>query len=119
MLDPIKFDPLSAEFAADPYPFYAALRAMDGPYYYADIDTWMLTKMVDVDAVAVNRSMVRNNEDSLSDAERREQQRKMNWHDMPYHERFVQVNMLDSDGEMHDRLRALVSREFLRLGPVT
>lgn len=112
MPDPIKFDPLSAEFAADPYPFYAALRAMDGPYYYADIDTWMLTKMVDVDAVAVNRSMVRNNEDSLSEAERREQQRKMNWHDMPYHERFVQVNMLDSDGEMHDRLRALVSREF-------
>ena len=31
---------------------------------------------------------------------------------MPYHQRFVQTNMLESDGELHDRLRRFVFREF-------
>ena len=110
--DQLSFDPLSQAFAADPYPTYAALRECAHPYYYEDVDTWMLTKMADVESVALDKTMLRGNDDVLTDAERKAQQRKMNWHDMPHHERFVQFNLLESEGDVHDRLRKLVFREF-------
>lgn len=112
--EPISFDPLSAEFAADPYPAYAALRQLDTPYYYKDVDSWMLTRMADIEAVAADRSMVRSLDDQLSEVERKEAQRKINWHDMPYHERFVQTNLLESEGAVHHRLRTVVFREFTK-----
>mmetsp|Transcript_29705 Transcript_29705/g.58946 ORF Transcript_29705/g.58946 Transcript_29705/m.58946 type:complete len:419 (-) Transcript_29705:1600-2856(-) len=106
------FDPHSAEFAADPYTTYAAMRAIDMPYYWEEADTWMLTKMADVEAVALNKNMLRNNEAFVSEIDRKEQQRAINFHDMPYHERYVQVNLLESEGETHSRLRKVVFREF-------
>jgi len=105
-------DPHSAAFAADPYAVYAAMRAMDTPYYWEEVDTWMLTKMADVEAVALNKTMLRNNEAFISVADRKAQQRAINFHDMPFHERYVQVNLLESEGETHDRLRKVVFREF-------
>ncbi|PYG27035.1 cytochrome P450 [Pelagimonas varians] len=110
----IIFDPRSAEFAADPYPVYAALRQLETPYYYEDVDSWMLTKMADVEAVASDRSMVRSLDDQLSEAERKAAQRKINWHEMPFHERFVQTNLLESEGAVHHRLRTVVFREFTK-----
>lgn len=108
----VVFDPHSAAFAADPYAVYAGLRAMDTPYYWEEADTWMLTKMADVEAVALNKTMLRNNEAYISEADRKAQQRAINFHDMPFHERYVQVNLLESEGEKHDRLRKVVFREF-------
>jgi cytochrome P450 len=35
-----------------------------------------------------------------------------NWHDMPHHSRFVQFSLLDSDGDVHDRLRKQVFKLF-------
>lgn len=108
----ITFDPLSESFARDPHAAYGALRALPRPYYYADVDSWMLTKAADVEAVALNKTMVRSRGHLISEAERKAEQRKMNWHDMPHHERFVQTNLLESEGETHARLRKLVFREF-------
>ncbi len=108
----IALDPHSAAFAADPYAVYAAMRAMDTPYYWEEADTWMLTKMADVEAVALNKTMLRNNEAFITEADRKAQQRAINFHDMPFHERYVQVNLLESEGETHDRLRKVVFREF-------
>ncbi|MGH1413692.1 MAG: cytochrome P450 [Pelagimonas sp.] len=108
------FDPLSADFARDPYAVYSAMRQLETPYYYEDVDSWMLTKMADVEAVASDRTMVRSLDDQLSDGARKAGQRKINWHDMPHHERFVQTNLLESEGATHHRLRTLVFREFTR-----
>ncbi|WP_299936625.1 cytochrome P450 [uncultured Pelagimonas sp.] len=108
------FDPLSAAFADDPYAIYRTMRQMDAPYFYEDVDSWMLTKMTDVEAVASDRAMVRSLDDVMSEDERKEAQRKINWHDMPHHERFVQTNLLESEGAVHHRLRTLVFREFTR-----
>lgn len=106
------FDPLSESFARDPYAAYAQLRDLTEPFYYADVDSWMLTKAADVEAVALNKTMLRSRDHLLSEADRKAEQRKMNWHDMPHHERFVQTNLLESEGETHARLRKLVFREF-------
>ena len=107
-----KFDPLSLEFSKDPYKYYDIMRRLDEPYYYEDIDTWMLTKIDDVQKVAINPKMVRGLHDIISKDKLLEQQKKMNWHEMPYHERFIQFNLLESEGETHKRLRKQVFKEF-------
>ena len=79
----IVFDPLAPEFAEDPYKTYDIMRELDEPFYYSDIDTWMLTKINDVESVALNKTMVRGLHDRLTKEELLDQQRKMNWHEIP------------------------------------
>ena len=105
-------DPFSDSFAADPYKVYAEMRALRRPYYYENIDTWMLPNIADVERVALDPTMLRNNDDELTQDQRQDQQRQRNWHDMPNHERFVQFSLLDSEGDVHNRLRRVVFREF-------
>jgi len=109
MLD---FAPLSPEFAADPYPLYARLREQDGLHYYPDFDIWLASRFEDVAAIANDRTMVRSLEGLVAPEEIAAQKRAGNWHDMPHHSRFVQFSLLDSDGAVHDRLRAQVFRLF-------
>ncbi|WP_299426127.1 cytochrome P450 [uncultured Shimia sp.] len=108
----IDLAPHSAAFAVNPYATYAAMRALETPYYWEDANTWMLTKIADVEAVALNKTMLRNNDDYISAEDRKAQQRAINFHDMPFHEHYVQVNLLESEGATHDRLRKVVFREF-------
>jgi cytochrome P450 len=106
------FDPLSAEFARNPYPAYAALRAQEGPVHHAPFDVWLLSRHADVTAAATNPTFVRSLEPVFDPAEIARQKIAQNWHDMPHHARFVQFSLLDSDGAVHDRLRRLVFRAF-------
>lgn len=108
----VAFEPLSAAFAQNPYPAYAALRARGTPQFFVDFDMWLVTRFDDVAAIARDNSMVRSPEFFMSAEEVHEQKRLQNWLDMPHHERFVQFSMLDSDGAVHDRLRKQVFREF-------
>ncbi|MDC7685143.1 cytochrome P450 [Asticcacaulis sp. BYS171W] len=106
------FDPLSEAFARDPYPAYAALRATAQPVYYAPFDIWLLSRYADVQAAALNPLSLRSLDHLMSADEMAEERRAQNWHDMPFHARFVQFSMLNADGEVHQRLRKLVFREF-------
>lgn len=106
------FAPLSDEFAADPYPSYAALRDAEGLTYYPDFDIWLVSRFAEVSAIAMDKRMVRSLDGLVSPEEIAAQKRAGNWHDMPHHSRFVQFSMLDSDGPVHDRLRAQVFKLF-------
>ncbi len=106
------FDPLSADFARDPYPTYAALRDHGKPWYFAAYDVWLLSRYEDVQAAAVNPRLIRSLDGIATPEEIAEQTRRDNWHDMPNHSRFVQFSMLNSDGAVHQRLRKLIFREF-------
>lgn len=108
----VPFAPLSPDFAADPYPAYARLREQEGLHYYPDFDIWLASRFEDVAAIANDRTMVRSLEGLISPGEIAAQKRAGNWHDMPHHSRFVQFSLLDSDGPVHDRLRAQVFRLF-------
>jgi len=108
----IAFEPMSRGFAQDPYPVYAALRARDEPFFFEGFGGWLLSRHADVEAAALNPAMVRSLEAFLPPDEVAAERRRMGWHDMPSHERFVQFSLLDSDGETHRRLRMLVMREF-------
>ncbi len=106
------FQPLAIDFAQNPYPAYAELRATEGLTYFADADIHLASRFRDVSDIIMNPLMVRAMESIATPAEIAAEQRKMNWHDMPHHARFVQFSMLDSDGAVHDRLRKLVFRMF-------
>ena len=101
----IRFDPLSPDFAQDPYTTYAALREEAEPYYYVNHNMWLLSRYDDVSTIATSPTMVRSLVGFSPPEEIAELQRKSNWHDMPYHERVVQFSLLDSDGPVHRRLR--------------
>ncbi|KAA2238015.1 cytochrome P450 [Salinarimonas soli] len=101
-------DPLSPAFAWDPYPAYARLRARPEPVYDPLTDTFLVARFADVAAIARDPTMVRAPEAVMSPEEVAERRRRENWHDMPFHARFVQFSLLDSDGPVHDRLRRLV-----------
>ncbi len=109
---PLDFDPLGPAFAADPHASYRRLRDLGRPYYYAPEDTWMLTRYADVRALALDETMLRSVDGLVSPEEQRALQVKAGMHDMPYHERYVQQNMLDIEGQKHDRQRKLVFRDF-------
>ena len=108
------FDPQSDAFAQNPYVVYELLRRNDAPWFYDGVDGWLLSRYEDVDKAARDPRLVRSLEAFMGDEEIAEERRKMNWHDMPNHSRFVQDSLLDSDGDKHFRLRLLVLREFSR-----
>lgn len=112
LTDTTGFDPLSPDFARDPYPAYAALRVTGQPVWHAPFDIWLLSRYADVQAAALNPLSLRSLDHLMSADEMAEERRAQNWHDMPFHARFVQFSMLNADGEVHQRLRKLVFREF-------
>ncbi|MFT3996424.1 MAG: cytochrome P450 [Asticcacaulis sp.] len=110
--DPALFEPLSPDFARNPYPAYARLRALNAPFYFAPFDIWLFSRFADVQAAALNPLSLRSLDHRMTADEMAAERRAQNWHDMPHHSRFVQVSMLNSDGDVHQRLRKLVFREF-------
>ncbi|SHL72246.1 cytochrome P450 [Roseibium suaedae] len=107
-----QFQPLSPDFAQDPYRQYAELRAIPGLTYFEDFDIWLASRFEDVSQIVLDARMVRTMDHIASREEITAQQRAANWHDMPHHERFVQFSLLDSDGGVHDRLRKQVFQLF-------
>ena len=109
---PFEFDPLSAEFAADPYATYAQMRAVPGLFPFPELGMLLVTRQRDVAAIVADQRLPRMPEGILDEAELASRQRQDNFHDMPNHARFVQFSMLNSDGEAHDGLRRQVYRMF-------
>ena len=106
------FDPLSKGFSEDPYAVYAELRKQEQPFYYDGVDGWLLSRYEDVEKAALNPIFVRSLSAFMTEEKVAEERRKANWHDMPNHSRFVQFSLLDSDGDVHFRLRKLVLGMF-------
>jgi cytochrome P450 len=108
----LSFDPLSNAFAQNPYPYYAALRTREGLTWFEDFDVWLAARFDDVTQIVQHPKMVRSLDHIASAEEIEALKRSQNWHDMPHHSRFVQFSLLDSDGEVHDRLRKQVFKLF-------
>ncbi|MDO5631180.1 MAG: cytochrome P450 [Paracoccus sp. (in: a-proteobacteria)] len=108
------FDPAAPDFGENPWPAYAALRDQPGLYWHDPFGGWLAARFADVQAIATDRRMVRSAAVFLPPDQVRQMQRQANFHDMPFHERFVQTSMLEIDGPDHDRLRRAVFPFFTR-----
>lgn len=99
----------SPGFKADPYPFYAELRATT-PIYRVTLPSrtpaWLVTRYADVKAALKDERLVKDRRNVIG-ADRKSQ---AGW--MPAFMRPLARNMLDLDPPDHTRLRALVHRAF-------
>lgn len=108
------FNPLLPSFSENPYEIYEALRSRDEPFYFPDNDMWLLSRYDDISEITLGKQAVRSLVGISSPADLAERQKSANWHDMPFHERFVQFSLLDSDGDIHRRLRDQVFKHLAR-----
>jgi cytochrome P450 len=102
-------DLASPWFKADPYPFYALLRA-EAPVWRTTLPdrrvTWLVTRYEDVARVLKDDTFVKDKLNAMDP----EQRAKTPW--VPGFLKPLERNMLDLDDPDHARLRALVSKAF-------
>ncbi len=99
----------SPQFKADPYPFYARLRA-EAPVYRTMLPhkqvAWLVTRYEDVLGILKDERFVKDRLSAVSS----EENGKMPW--VPGVFKPLASNMLDADEPDHTRLRALVRKAF-------
>jgi cytochrome P450 len=105
----LALDLSSPQFNADPYPFYARLRA-EAPVYRTMLPhkqvAWLVTRYEDVLGILKDERFVKDRLGALSS----EEDGKMPW--VPGVFKPLASNMLDADEPDHTRLRALVRKAF-------
>jgi len=104
---PAKFG--SRAFKADPFPFYAALRATQPVSRIVLPDrqhAWLVTRYADVAACLKDARLAKDRRNAMT----AEQIAKQPW--VPAFVRPLERNMLDLDDPDHARLRALVHKAF-------
>lgn len=102
-------DIFAPQFKANPFPFFARLRA-EQPVYRATLPDktaiWLLTRYEDVFELLKDERFAKNRRNAMTP----EQLRKQPW--VPPMFRPLERTMLDLDQPDHPRLRALVHRAF-------
>lgn len=106
------FQPFTSDFARDPYAIYARMRDEHPIYYYKEWDMYLLSTYEDIATLVNDRRFVRTLDHVKSTQEVTARRAAENWQSTPNLSRFVRINILDSEGEYHDRLRKLVFRIF-------
>lgn len=105
----VEFQPYDPAFAADPYPVYARLREESPIFYSGELGMTLFTRYEDVRAVLVDSGFGRSL-DHVSTREETEQRRRAaGWHELPNYSRYVRMNLLETEGPDHTRIRKLVS----------
>jgi cytochrome P450 PksS len=99
----------SAEFKANPFPFYARLRA-EAPVYPVTLQdkrrVWLIARYEDVAAALKDERFVKDRHNAMTS----EQLAKDPW--VPGFFKPLERNMLDLDAPDHTRLRGLVHKAF-------
>ena len=108
----LRFEPYSAEFARDPYRVYAGLREQNPIYYHAEWDAWLFSRYEDIKALVMDERLGRTMDHVMTPEEVRAYRAQREWGSAPAHSRYVKVSIIDSEGELHDRLRKAVFRMF-------
>jgi cytochrome P450 len=98
----VRFDPYSPAFSADPYRVYAELRKRSPVFRSRDFDMTLLARYRDIFRALTDRRLGR--------AVPAEQRGTSRTPPMPNYDRYVRVNLLETEGETHARLRRLLAR---------
>ena len=97
----MRFEPYSAVFAADPYPCYAALRERSPVFHAAEFGMTFLTRYRDIFGALTDKRLGRAVPAAAVPTSPEL---------LPNYERYVRVNLLETEGDTHARLRRLLAR---------
>jgi unspecific monooxygenase len=100
----VLFDPYSPAFAANPYPVYATLREGSPIFHDPAFGMTFLTRYRDIVAVLTDKRFGRVRP-SAARSEARARDEGTERRTLPYYDRYVRVNLLETEGETHRRLR--------------
>ncbi|HWM28832.1 MAG TPA: cytochrome P450 [Woeseiaceae bacterium] len=94
----VPFEPYTREFAADPYTAYAELRQRSPVFHSDDLGMTFLTRYKDIFRALTDKRLGRAEPMPGS----------MHTTELPNYDRYVRVNLLETEGETHARLRRLL-----------
>ncbi len=102
------FRPYEQAFARDPYPVYARLRRETPVFHAAEFGMTFFTRYADVEALLQDPRLGRTMRHRMSPAERAADDEP--WEHLPNYARYVRVNVLETEGVEHARLRRVLVR---------
>ncbi len=106
------FEPYSTEFARDPYSVYARMREECPVRYHEDWKVWLFSRYDDIKTLVMDERLGRTMDHVMTCEEIAAYRERQNWEAAPAHSRYVKVSIIDSEGELHSRLRKAVFRLF-------
>jgi hypothetical protein len=106
---PADFEPYSASFAADPYPVYARLRERSPVFYSSQLRMTLFTRYDHIRSLLLDGRLGRTLDHLRSREEIATRRNGADWRRLPNHSRYVRVNLLETEGEEHARVRRLVA----------
>ena len=107
---PELFHPYEQSFAANPYPTYARLREQNPIFHSAEFGLTFFTRYQDIANLLADKRLGRTMSHVMSPGEKGEKHRRQNWQATPAYNRFVRVNLLETEGPDHARLRLLLAK---------
>ena len=112
----ILFEPYSREFSRDPYQVYLHLRQQQPIFYHEPWATWIFSRYQDINTLLVDKRLGRTMDHVSTVGEVSAYRAKHHWAEAPAHSKYVKVSILDSEGQLHQRLRSAVFQEFTAPG---
>lgn len=106
------FNPYSRQFAANPYPTYARLREESPILYSEEHGLTFFSRYRDIAALLEDQRLGRTMDHLLTRQELDAKRRAEGWERLPNYSRYVRVNLLETEGPHHDRLRRLLKKAF-------
>ncbi len=107
---PELFHPYEQAFAANPYPTYARLREQNPIFHSEEFGLTFFTRYRDIANLLADKRLGRTMSHVMSPEEKGEKHRQENWQAMPAYSRLVRVNLLETEGPDHVRLRRLLAK---------
>ena len=107
---PELFHPYEQAFAANPYPTYARLRNQCPIFRSEEFGLTFFTRYQDIANLLSDKRLGRTMSHVMSPEKESEICRQKDWQATPAYSRFVRVNLLETEGADHVRLRRLLAK---------
>lgn len=107
---PELFHPYEQAFAANPYPTYARLREQNPIFHSEEFGLTFFTRYQDIVNLLSDKRLGRTMSHVMSPEEKGKKCRQDDWQATPAYSRFVRVNLLETEGADHVRLRRLLAK---------
>ncbi len=105
----VSFQPYDQAFAANPYPTYARLRAGHPIFHSAEFGMTFFLRFHDISRLLVDKRLGRTMNHTLTADEIAANQSAPRWQSLPNYNRYVRVNLLETEGRDHSRIRKLLA----------